>query len=85
MDTDLKQFVESTIRKHALAEVKSEGNVETWWDKLPGKRKSKVINVLGLSKGKDKSVFLNLTDSEKNEVSAYFLKHHGRVENDTSY
>lgn len=80
MDKELSQFVESTLRKHALAEVKSSDKADSWWDNLPGKRKKKVVNVLGLSKGKDVSLFSKMSPGEQSEIEAYFVKHQGKVE-----
>lgn len=80
MSQSMKEFVRSTLRKYALAEVKNSGNASSWWDHLPGKRKKKVVAVLGLSKGKDRALFARLSPGEQDEIRTYFTKHQGRVE-----
>lgn len=60
-----------------LAEAKS---AEEWWNSLPGKRKRKVCEALGLSKGKDRSLFSKLSKGVQSEVEAYYSKHKGKVE-----
>jgi len=64
-------------RKESLAESKS---VTSWWDNLPGKRRRKVVDILGMSKGKDNKLFGKLDSDEQSEIRAYFEKHKGKVE-----
>lgn len=81
MDNVFKEFVESTLRKYALAEGKNQmNNVSVWWEKLPGKLRKRVAGILGFSKGKDNAIFSELSPGERSDVEAYFVNHNGRVE-----
>lgn len=62
-----------------LAESKS---VADWWESLPGRRRRKVCDLLGISKGKDVADYDSLDDDEKSEVEAFFVKHKGKVEDE---
>jgi len=80
---DVKEMVHEGLRKEVFkdGEVLAEGkSVEQWWDRLPGKRRAKVVGILGMSKGKNNSVFGKLDPDEQAEISAYFKKHKGKVE-----
>lgn len=80
---DMRVYVRESLLKSAtgndvqLTEAKS---VEAWWDRLPGKRRKKVVNILGMSKGKDGKLFAKLDADEQAEISAYYKKHKGKVE-----
>jgi hypothetical protein len=82
---NLRDFVKKGLKENIglsdwdeiLAEAKS---AEEWWNSLPGKRKRKVCEALGLSKGKDRSLFSKLSKGVQSEVEAYYSKHRGKVE-----
>ena len=80
---DLRNYVRESLKQRAtgndvvLAEAKS---VEAWWDRLPGKRRKKVVDILGMSKGKDSNQYTKLDADEQAEISAYYKKHKGKVE-----
>jgi hypothetical protein len=71
-----------TLRSHVLdGEYFAEGKtVSSWWDKLPGKRRQRVIDILGLGKGKDKRLYQKLDADEQDEIASYYSKHKGKVE-----
>lgn len=62
-----------------LAESTSADTSE-WWEKLPGKKRRKVCDILGISKSKDISDYASMTDDEQSEVETFYSKHKGRVE-----
>jgi len=73
----LGAYIRESLREKVLAESKS---VEEWWDRLPGKRRLKVVAILGLSKGRAKVIYSKLNPDEQSEISAYFKKYKGKVE-----
>jgi hypothetical protein len=73
---DLVEEVVGSLRDEVFVEAKT----GEWWDRLPGKRRNKVVAILGLDKGKSKTLYDKLDSDEQSEVSAYFKKHKGRVE-----
>jgi len=79
--SEMKDYVEKSLREIVLGDVLAEAkSVDDWWDKLPGKRRSRVVSILGMSKGKDKSLFSKLEPDEQEEISAYYRKYKGKVE-----
>ncbi len=81
---DLFENVEESLRRRVMAGqfspvVESKNKVAAWWDILPGKRKDKVCEYLGLSKS-EKKMFGKLSPSTQSELEAYFAKYKGRVE-----
>lgn len=58
----------------------SKDSIGDWWDRLPGKRRKKVCEYLGLSQNEKNKTFDRLADSARSEVEAYYHKHQGRVE-----
>jgi hypothetical protein len=74
---DMQGYVKNGLRQRVFVEAK---NASSWWDRLPGKQKKKVIGFLGLDKGRDKKLFKDLPGDERAEIEAYFKKHRGVVE-----
>jgi hypothetical protein len=82
---NLRDFVKKGLKEsmglldadEILAESTS---AEEWWNCLPGKRRKKVCEALGLSKGKDRSLFSKLSKGVQSEIEAYYSKHKGKVE-----
>ena len=75
-----KKYIHDFLKKEVLDNFAESKSVGSWWDNLPGKRRKKVVGILGMSKGKDNSLFDKLDPDEQAEISAYFGKHQGRVE-----
>lgn len=78
----LEKYIRESLREivlgdDVLVESKSVGD---WWDKLPGKRREKVLDILGMNKGKDTRIFDKLDPEDQSEISAYFKKYKGKVE-----
>lgn len=71
------EALRESIEQISLCEAKS---AEDWWDRLPGKRKAKVVGFLALDKKSGKKIFSKLDADERSEVEAYFAKHKGKVE-----
>jgi hypothetical protein len=59
-----------------LVEAKS---VDKWWDGLKAAQRETVCNILGLDKKKDKK-FAKLDTDEQDELTSYYRKHKGKVE-----
>ena len=77
---DVRMFIEESLSR-VLVEVLVEGKSPTqWWDKLKAADRKKVVDILGLGKGKEKSSFSKLDDDEQSEITAYFRKYKGVVE-----
>lgn len=74
----VRQRVLRTESTSPLGEVKDDA--ESWWDRLPGKRKDKVRDHLGLSKGASTKAFSRFSKSVQAEIEAYFIKYKGKVE-----
>jgi len=86
MKTDLFEDVKGALLERVksgdkdkllIQEAKGVGD---WWDKLPGKRKQKVVQILALDKNSNRKLFSKLDADEQSEIEAYFKKHKGRVE-----
>lgn len=83
MDFEIKKQLRAMVLgEETLVEAKS---VDVWWEKLPGKLRRKVCDILGLDKGEDIKVFSKLSPSAQDEVASYFRKHKGRVEGVEGY
>jgi hypothetical protein len=77
---DVKDFIQNRLMDR-LSDVLAESKgASSWWDALEVSDKKKVVDILGLSKGKDKASFSKLDDDEQSEITAYFRKHKGVVE-----
>lgn len=74
---NIKEVLREYIEQISLMEAKS---AEAWWDRLPGKRKAKVVGFLALDKKSGKKIFSKLDADERSEIEAYFVKHKGKVE-----
>jgi hypothetical protein len=86
MTVNLCEDVKGALREHVLSESNSDQllreskNAEVWWDKLPGKRKKKVVSILGLDTNLTRKLFSQIDAEDQSEIEAYFTKHKGRVE-----
>ena len=79
---ELREEIQSFLRKEILGEqdlVESK-SVDSWWNKLSAKQKSKLSSILGLAKGKDKRMYAKLDAASQDEVASYYRKHKGKVE-----
>lgn len=78
-----KEQIRESLRVVALDEKSNfteSKNVENWWDTLPGKKRLKVLDILGISKGRDVKLFEKLEPGMQAEISAYFGKYGGQIE-----
>lgn len=66
-------------RVHGAIGESRKDDVEAWWDTLPGKKKRRLIDILGLPSIAGKS-FSRLDDAVRAEINAYFEKYDGIVE-----
>ena len=82
--SELNESVKKSLRASVLGvgfvEAKKRESVEAWWNGLPGKKRGRLCEILGLDKGKSRVLYGKLRAAEQDEVASYFRKHGGIVE-----
>lgn len=77
---NVSEYVRSELRSKVFGVLVEAKNVQDWWEGLPGGRRRKVCDILGLNKGKDIADFDSFSEDEQAEIEAYFNKYKGKVE-----